>query len=152
MRYLLLLFVFVTAKSFAQTPRLPLWDKQTMLFGSTKMKVKNDKTSAVIFEGAKTSTITINDKNNSIIGAGVAVRLGNYFEMLDAKVTKSEFEIDEKYRSITYTASNDKKLCVIIVSYNNSDLSKPSFIIVTINDDWRHDTANKMTFTLDNIQ
>jgi hypothetical protein len=151
MRILLLTAaVLLSACAYAQSPRLPLWDKKEITFNCSNMKVKDDNTEKPIFEGARNSSIKFNDRNDQLIGTLVDVRLGNYFTMLGGEVTKAEFGIDKDYKSITYTVYKDTKLCVIIVSYAiNADI--PSFIIVSTNDNWKA-AGKKMTFTLDGFK
>jgi hypothetical protein len=151
MRMSLLVFVFFTSKVFSQAPAMPVWGKSDVQFRSTEMKVKDDKTNAVIFDGTKDGTLKISDKSGKIINSVVSVNLPGYFEMPDGIITRCEFKVDKDSKSITYTASNDTKLCVIIVSYT-PDGKKPQFIIVSTNDDWRVKTSQKLTFTLDGVK
>jgi hypothetical protein len=151
MRILLLLAaacLSICARS--QSPRLPLWDKKEISFNCTNMKVKDDNTEKVVFEGPRNTSIKFNDRNEQLVGTLVDVRLSTYFQILGGEVTKAEFSIDKDYKSVTYTVYKDLKLCVIIVSYAaGADI--PSFIIVSTNDNWKGG-GKKMTFTLDGFK
>jgi hypothetical protein len=152
MRVLLLLIVFTTTKAFAQSPALPLWKTKDTEFSCKEMKVKDENTGSVVFDGLKDSYIKLSDKTDHIINSLVTVKLGNYFELANAVVTKCEFKMTKDSKSITYTASTDTRLCVIIVSYGLED-NKPSFIIVSTNDNWGGgDAAKRLTFTLDGLK
>jgi hypothetical protein len=152
MRVILLLLVFSTTKAFAQTPALPLWKTKDIAFSCTEMKVKDEKTGAVLFDGLKDSYIKLSDKTDHIINSLVTVKLGTYFELANAVVTKCEYKMTKDSKSITYTASTDTKLCVVIVSFGLED-KKPAFIIVSTNDNWGGgDAAKRLTFTLDGIK
>lgn len=151
MRILLLGLVLFTTKVSSQAPAMPVWGKSEVQFLATEMKVKDDKTNAIVFDGLKDGTIKLSDKTGKIINSIVSVKLPGYFDMPDGIVTRCEFKIDNDSKSITYTASNDSKLCVIIVSYT-PDGKKPQFIIVSTNDNWRVKNSQKLTFTLDGVK
>jgi hypothetical protein len=151
MRILLLVAaVFLSACAYSQSPRQPIWEKKEILFSCTNMKVKDDNTEKIVFEGARNSSIKFTERDEQMVGTLVDVRIGNYFQCLGGEVTKAEFSIDKDYKSVTYTIYKDIKLCVIIVSYA-ADSDIPSFIIVSTNDNWKGN-GKKMTFTLDGFR
>ena len=150
MRFLILPLLFFSFTSFSQTPALPAWEKKEIRFNTTEMKVKDDNTNKVVFDGVKSSMLQINDNEGQIINAGITVRVPGYFDMT-GKITKSEFKIDKDWKSITYTASNEKKLCVVIITYRTEE-QKPAFITVSSNDDWKGNKPKKYTFTLDGVK
>ena len=150
MRFLTLLCLLYAFNAAAQTPALPSWDKKEVRFNTTEMKVKDDVTNKVVFDGVKSSMLQINDNEGQIINAGIIVKMPGYFDMT-GKITKSEFKIDKDWKSITYTAANEKKLCVVIITYRTAE-EKPAFITVSSNDDWKGSKPKKYTFTLDGIK
>jgi hypothetical protein len=145
--FLLLLPTF----SFGQDYNNFSWKEKEIEFTGTELKAQDSKTGKLIFNGAKESHIKIHPVGSDPNTGFISVKLGDYLEIDQARITKFQHTQDEETINIIYSAQSGIKLFSINLSYKPGS-TKPSFIIVASSDDYTSKTSKTLTFTVKEIQ